>query len=293
MQKTSQETAVQRFYEIEQQKLMLDFEKVALFTSHGPSLGAFREHRLRQYIRDFTPHSLEIGSGFVTRTLEGSGRLIDDQTRQIDCLVYATKDRQPVLQTDDYVIVEPEAVYAAIEVKSVLTLHRGKYVPDEPRTWSGTMIDALRNIASVARVLGPIRPTVFLGIFAYDMSFDWRRLYEGLDDRSILNELEIDHLDLLPNAICVTGKAIIAPGAQDFTETAPHFDPYRSHFNYIGAKKSAPAFPIQMFSTWYTNQVPHRLSGRIADRGGLFAVTSATVEIFSHHFDLVCTGHED
>ena len=55
-----------RYYEIEQSKLLLDFEKVALFTDHSTSLGSFRERRLRQYIREFTPSQLSVDTGFVS-----------------------------------------------------------------------------------------------------------------------------------------------------------------------------------------------------------------------------------
>lgn len=39
------------FYEIEQEKMLLDFRKIELFTRHPGSRGTFRERRLKQYLR--------------------------------------------------------------------------------------------------------------------------------------------------------------------------------------------------------------------------------------------------
>ena len=113
-----------RYYEIEQSKLLLDFEKVALFTDHSTSLGSFRERRLRQYIREFTPSQLSVDTGFVSMWKRDSGKIADARSRQIDCLVFDAHTVRPLLQTDDYAIISPEAFYAAIEVKSSLTFFR-------------------------------------------------------------------------------------------------------------------------------------------------------------------------
>ncbi|WP_175853466.1 DUF6602 domain-containing protein [Burkholderia anthina] len=116
--------SAKRFYEIEQQKLFLDFERIALFTKHPASLGTFRESRLRQYLRDFTPKQLSMGTGFVSAfdTQAESGEFT--QSRQIDCLEFDETQRHPELQADGYVIIRPEALFAAVEIKSNLTLYK-------------------------------------------------------------------------------------------------------------------------------------------------------------------------
>jgi hypothetical protein len=102
-----------RYYEIEQSKLLLDFEKVALFTEHPTSLGSFRERRLRQFLREFTPSQLSVHTGFVSDWNPNSGKIVDRQSRQVDCLVFDAQTLRPLLQTDDYAIILPQALYAA------------------------------------------------------------------------------------------------------------------------------------------------------------------------------------
>jgi hypothetical protein len=168
-----------RYYEIEQSKLLLDFEKVALFTKHPTSLGSFRERRLRQFLREFTPSQLTVDTGFVSIWKPHSGRITDSQSRQIDCLVFDAQTLRPLLQTDDYAIISPEALYGAIEVKSSLTFFRqssGTKVisSDHPLggtnqdsyRWAGTMVEALKNIASLAQAAVDKSYGTFHGVFA-------------------------------------------------------------------------------------------------------------------------------
>ena len=79
--------SVNRFYQIEQEQLLLEAEKVSLFTKHNPTIGSYREAILRDYIRKFIPPSLSIKSGFVATTSTQES-LLENTSRQIDVLVY-------------------------------------------------------------------------------------------------------------------------------------------------------------------------------------------------------------
>jgi hypothetical protein len=295
-----------RYYEIEQSKLLLDFEKIALFTKHPTSLGSFRESRLRQFLREFTPSQLTVDTGFVSVWEPHSGRITDSQSRQIDCLVFDAQTVRPLLQTDDYAIISPEALYAAIEVKSSLTFFRQSsgtktVSPDYPLgggyqdsyRWAGTMVEALKNIASLAKVTGEKSYGTFQGVFAYNIEFDWNALYHAFDNNEIQRQLSISHVDQLPAAICVPGELIITFSPYDITEQAPHHDDSASFFNLLKATEMHPAYPLQFFATHYTNQINHKLTRRKPDSGGLLSAAGASVGLWSHHFDLNSEGYED
>jgi hypothetical protein len=297
--------SAKRFYEIEQQKLFLDFEKVALFTRHPTSLGTFRESRLRQYLRDFTPKQLSMGTGFVSAfdTLSESGDFA--QSRQVDCLVFDETQRHPELRTDDYVIIRPEALFAAIEIKSELTLYRQiakasdnvEQFPltriDERFRWAGTLIDALQNIKSVQDAISTTGRGAFLGIFGYNSSFDIHTFFNALDNGDIQQQLGLNHIDNFPPVICVPGKFLIHLSPYNFLETAPHHDSFTAFMNVIEPLKESKAYPLQFFTTFYLNQVGGILTGTAPIGGGLNSGSSSPIKIWSKHFDLDTEGYED
>ncbi|MEY1587909.1 DUF6602 domain-containing protein [Burkholderia sp. Bmkn7] len=294
-----------RFYEIEQSKLLLDFEKISLFTKHPTSLGAFRESRLRQYLRDFTPKQLSMGTGFVSAfdVQSESGELI--QSRQIDCLVFDETQRHPELWTSDYVVIRPEALYAAIEIKSELTLYKqiaksGDKADQFPLSrngerfrWAGTLIDALQNIKSIRDATSAAKCAPFLAIFGYNSSFDIRRFFNALDNGDIQQQLGISHIDDFPPAICVPGKFLIHLSPYDFTETAPHHDSFTAFMNVIEPLEVSAAYPLQFFTNFYLNQIGGTLTGSPPSGGGLNSGSSAKIKIWVEHFDLNTEGYED
>ena len=184
------ENLISAFYEIEQQHLLLDFKKIELFTRHPGSIGTYRERRLRQYLRDNTPNQLTIGSGFISKSLPLSGKVVDSQSRQVDCLVFDELKHVPHLKTDDYTIVNPESLYAAIEIKSNLTFFR-QFAPsngisdDYPfkdsngkvYRWAGSMVDALNNIKSVCDACEGPPEAVLMGVFSYGLEFKLGTLF--------------------------------------------------------------------------------------------------------------------
>jgi hypothetical protein len=125
------------------------------------------------------------------------------------------------------------------------------------------------------------------------MGFDWNVLYHALDNNEIQTQLGITHVDQLPNAICIPGLLTIPLSPYDIGETAPHHDASASFFNALQAMPTHLAYPLQFFTTYYTNHVNHKLSGRRPDQGGLFSAVGAQVKMWSHHFDLNSEGYED
>lgn len=57
---------IAEFYDLETEKLTADGKKVALFTKHPGTLGAFREARLREYLKEHVPARLTLAHGFVS-----------------------------------------------------------------------------------------------------------------------------------------------------------------------------------------------------------------------------------
>lgn len=295
---------VHRFYEIEQNKLLLDFEKIALFTQHPTSLGSFRESRLRQYLREFTPKQLSMGTGFVS-VCETSNVVCDTQSRQVDCLVFDETKRHPDLRTNDYVIVRPEAMYAAIEVKSALTLYKKKGQGSscsaefpfkdgrQSYRWEGTLVDAFRNIQSVATTIASSKKGHFLGIFGYSSGFDLSTLYDALNSGELLKQLNIRHINELPAAVCVPSNYLINFSPYDFLEVAPHHDPYVSFMNTIKTMNNSSAYPLQFFTNYYLNQITYSLTGEQLPGGGLNSNASQGVKIRREHFRLNSAGYED
>jgi hypothetical protein len=299
---------IYQFYEIEQSKLLLDFRKIALFTKHPGSLGAFREARLRQYLKDLTPNALSVGSGLVSVWNDHSGNIVDDQSRQVDCLVYDEHREVPILSSDDFAIVDPTSLYAGIEVKSSLTFFKqyaktGDSIEAYPLgldserfRWTGTMVDAIKNITSLKRICDLIpggADGVFFAVFSYGLEFSAGTLYHALDNNELQLQLGITHIDELPGLICVPDRMCILFSGRDMLERAPHHDASTSFMNVIEAVEPHRAYPLQFFSTMYTNQIRSKLSNRRPDVGGLFSMKDAKVKISRWHFDLNSEGYED
>jgi len=266
------ENKIYQFYEIEQSKLLLDFEKIALFTKHPGSLGAFREARLRKYLKDLTPGALSVGSGFVS--------VWDD----------------------------PNSIYAGVEVKSSLTFFK-QYAkkgeshqeyplgPEEGKfRWAGTMIDAMRNIASlkgICDLIPEVSQGVFFGVFSFNIEFDVHNLYHALDNGEIQLQLGIRHVDELPGLISVPNRVCVLFSGWDMLERSPHHDVTTSFMNVIESVEPNRAYPLQFFSTMFTNQIRSKFSHRTPDVGGLFSMKGVATKISRWHFDLNSEGYED
>jgi len=123
-------------------------DRVRNLVRHWPTDGTFKEEALRQILRRHLPSSLQVGTGFVVRN-DGTS------SSQIDILII---DRtSPTLFKDgDLLIVTPEAVRGAIEVKSRLS-------------GSSQISKVLDKICALKKLLKTdFAPKRFIGLFVYD-----------------------------------------------------------------------------------------------------------------------------
>lgn len=147
-----------------------------LVRQHGPSVGAAHEVILRRFLRDYLPGSLDVGHGFI-RTHAG------ELSAQTDILIYAGNHYAPLYRVDDFVIVPPEAVVAAIEVKTRLT--RGDFVL------------AMQQLARSKSLV----PQAFNGMFIFHpvTSETFKRYVAALDFQEQPREW-------IPDFVCGVGK---------------------------------------------------------------------------------------
>jgi len=87
-------------------------DRVRQLIRHWSTDGAFKESVLRYVLRRFLPDSLTLGTGFVVTA--------DWSSPQIDILI-VSKDYPRLFSDGDLLIVSPEAVRWAIEVKTKIT----------------------------------------------------------------------------------------------------------------------------------------------------------------------------
>ena len=85
-----------------------------LGSAQNYSSGIFREGLIRNFLTTVLPRSISVDSGFVY----GFEQI--ENSRQIDILVWDSGRHAAVYQTQEFVIVPPEAVIAAISVKTIL-----------------------------------------------------------------------------------------------------------------------------------------------------------------------------
>ncbi len=100
-----------------------------LGSTQNYSSGIFRESLLRNFLTTVLPRSISVDSGFVY----GFEQI--DNSRQIDILVWDSGRHAAVYQSQEFVIVPPEAVIAAISVKTTLN--------------KADLVDSLENLLSL------------------------------------------------------------------------------------------------------------------------------------------------
>jgi len=299
--------SARKYYKLEQQRLLLEAEKISLFTNHGPTIGAYREAILREYIKKFMPSSLAVTSGFVSIN-KNHEDLIEGQSRQIDILICDTDKHAPLMEVDGFSVIRPESLRGCIEVKSTLTFYRKEH-PDGLKTatptyplgggftaayrWAGTLVDALENIKRCADAC-ETRQTegYFSSILAFDSKFDARRIYEALDRGDLQEQLGINHLRQLPISICSLSKFIVCFFETDMFETGRQYPcDFETFYNLMEVVEGSEEYPLQFFSAHLYNQVGYSHSKRPAESEGIHAGVG-NVAIWSHHFDLNSGEHQ-
>lgn len=294
--------SVSKFYEIEFDKLNIEFDKIALFTKHPSTIGIYRERVLKDYLRNFIPGYLSFGTGFVyNNDINKNDEIYSSQTKQIDCLVYDEKIHTPYLKTDDFVIIKPESLYAGIEIKSTLTFYKEYSKVESSDTvkypftdasgkrycWAGTLVDALVNMKSIHENTYLLNKDFYKAIFAYTMNFKFQNLYEALDLGELQKQLSILHLYELPTYICIPNNCLIYFSRMPFTMNENvGFDPYQSEISVLESVQNNRAFPLQFFTNSLKIQVDHKLSKKIPDKSGLFTSGKGDIKYWGHHFQL-------
>lgn len=86
-------------------------ERIRLLVQHPTSVGTYRETLLQTLLRRNLPERYHVGTGFIYGC-----------QRQVDILIYDRVDYAPLFREGDLVVVPPQAVRAAIEVKQLFPL---------------------------------------------------------------------------------------------------------------------------------------------------------------------------
>jgi len=116
--------------------------------THWQSVGEWKESALRAVLRRHLPKNAAIGRGFVIAD--------EGPSTQIDILIYDTN--APVLfQDGDFVLIPPDGLKAAIEVKSSLNISELE-----------NDLTKLARIAEMVRSHGMNKPRPVFGFFAYE-----------------------------------------------------------------------------------------------------------------------------
>jgi hypothetical protein len=123
-------------------------DRVRNLIQHWPTDGSFKEAVLRNVLRRHLPESLFVGTGFVVTEEEAS--------TQIDILV-VDKEKPRLFWDGELLIVTPEAVRAAIEVKTSL---------DRPCDIEAAILKCAKNKATWSRSM--FGWDNFLALFVYE-----------------------------------------------------------------------------------------------------------------------------
>jgi len=128
--KTRQASELARLYEGLTQEFLARIRRVSLFLRHPFLEGAAHENILREFLRSYLPEPLGVSRGAIWDVAQ--------QVSSGECDILIYDRRFPVaFRETDFVVVIPEAVLAAIEVKTVL--------PQSGREWEG-VIEKVRQI---------------------------------------------------------------------------------------------------------------------------------------------------
>lgn len=294
--------SIAKYYELEQKKLFLEFEKISLFTNHNPTIGTYRENVIKNYIHSLTPSQLSISSGFISTFLDNAKDIYKIQSRQIDCLIFDKSQYIPFLETESFSVIPPQSTYSCIEVKSNLTFYKKKNPNNSDKNtkeyplggafgesyrWEGTLVDALINIKAAVDSCKEMERLPFMGIIAYDYNFTLNNLYDALDNNELQIQLGINHLKQLPMSICVLSKFTVLFSHLDMFESGCcYHDEYTSFYNELNATEGFEQYPLQFFSILLHNNINYQLNKKHPDKGGLFTAYGSIITKRSMHFDL-------
>jgi hypothetical protein len=101
--------------------------------AHWPSVGSYKESVIRRQLMDYMPGRYTVGTGFVMSVQDGK----PVRSRQIDILIWDSHNYGPIFRDGAFVVIPPQALRVAIEVKSTLT--------------SAVLHEALENLDSLTQ----------------------------------------------------------------------------------------------------------------------------------------------
>jgi hypothetical protein len=175
-------------------ELDAQFRTLNLLVQHAGEIGRSHEVYLRSVLRRFLPGRYRCGTGFIVAP--------NAVTHQQDIIVFDPTNYPPLFEVGDCVVVDADAVAAAIEVKTSL---------DNAKAFS-TAIDRVMDLTRFDRFHG------FSGIYAW----------EGLSERALLDLLWERYRSAtrigsvtIPDAIYVRGAYLILPNDDGSLETPP------------------------------------------------------------------------
>lgn len=164
-------------------------ERVRHMIKHPAIVGGYREVLLQGLLKKHLPERYHVATGFILGC-----------HRQIDVLIYDRIDCAPIFREGDLVVVSPEAVRAAIEVKTDLN--------------SKTLKKSIELMYEIAQVDNSL-PPFFRGIFAFDSNIGLTPIANSIIDFHAKEPFSYDdalgvRLILSPyehfTALCVLGK---------------------------------------------------------------------------------------
>lgn len=306
---------IAEYYDLETNKLVADGQRVALFTGHPGTLGAYREARLRQYLRDHVAARFGIASGFISDRDFHSGNISDRSSKQIDCLIYDRANLPNLIETESFVCVEPECAAAFVEIKSSLGINR-RYAPGEGSVsdeypfsheghgfrWTGTLVDALSNMASAISIMsaaGIERDSYFAGIISY--SGNELQLLDGaITSGELLSQLNISTLNYLPDCICVltsgwwSFEAYAWYPKEESEDGVPWVDPseYNPQESVIVKITGSDlgGAPLQLFTAYLSGRLDLRAVGDQTRIGGLRSGKGRDFRVVNTRFRLASPG---
>lgn len=141
-------------------------ERIRTLVKHSGTVGTYREGLLQSLLRRHLPERYHVATGFILGC-----------PRQIDVLVYDRIEYAPIFREGDLVVVPPQAVRAAIEVKTTLT--------------SAELESSLALISEVAQ-MDDVDPPFFKGIFAFGSDLNPRRIFDEIVTFHRYDEDEFD-----------------------------------------------------------------------------------------------------
>ena len=111
------------FFASQARAMLTEYEHVNRLlgiTSDWTHPGTHCEHLLRAFLRRHLPRRMSIDKGFFHGRVNRPG--VDAHTPEIDLLIHDEDRFRPLFRLDDFVIVQPEAVLAIIQVKRTLRM---------------------------------------------------------------------------------------------------------------------------------------------------------------------------